>query len=194
MAGVKECSMNIQWVLSDNLILDPAIDIMRMKRSGAFWGSWKTWRAYNTDNVICHDSNKAKELIKQAFQATCNLYIPNSVYKELSQPKGVRLYEGDFMGHNVNNQDEIVAMNLAASICDVVLLVGFDWSDSPKSKDKPEDITIQNYKGLVAQAIKSTPHVQWILVDHPKKIRKDLKKLSNIDKDSFDNVLSILNG
>ena len=33
--------MNIQWVLADNLILDPTADIMRMKRGGAFWGSWK---------------------------------------------------------------------------------------------------------------------------------------------------------
>ena len=36
--------MNIQWVLADNLVLDPTADVMRMKRGGAFWGSWKTWR------------------------------------------------------------------------------------------------------------------------------------------------------
>ena len=55
--------MNIQWVLSDNFTLDPTVDLARMKRGGAFWGSWKTWRAYNTDNVVCHDISKAGELI-----------------------------------------------------------------------------------------------------------------------------------
>jgi hypothetical protein len=185
--------MNIQWVLADNLVLDPTIDIMRMKRGGAFWGSWRTWRAYNTDNVICHDKTKSEELIKRAFQATCNFYIPNSSYQALNRPQGVRLYEGDFMGHNVDNQDEIVAMNLAASICDIVLLLGFDWSEQESKKNKLEEVKAKNYRGLVLQAIKSTPHVQWILVDHKGEIRPELAELPNIGKDSFDNVLSILN-
>jgi hypothetical protein len=166
---------------------------MRMKRGGAFWGSWKTWRAYNTDNVICHDRVKAQELIKRAFHATCNFYIPNSVYAELDRPHGVRLYEGDFMGHEVERQDELVAMNLAASICDVVLLVGFDWTEKEKKADKFEEVKARNYRGLVTQAIKSTPHVQWILVNHPGELREELAELPNIGTDTFDNVLKILN-
>ena len=185
--------MNIQWVLANDLVLDPTADIMRMKRGGAFWGSWKTWRAYNTDNVICHDSTKAQELIKRAFQATCNFYIPNSAYTLLNRPQGVRLYEGDFMGHDVDNQDELVAMNLAASICDVILLLGFDWTEKEKKADKFEEVKARNYRGLVTQAIKSTPHVQWILVDHPGELREELAELPNIGNDTFDNVLKILN-
>jgi hypothetical protein len=185
--------MNIQWVLANDLVLDPTADIMRMKRGGAFWGSWKTWRAYNTDNVICHDMTKAQELIKRAFQATCNFYIPNSSYVTLNRPQGVRLYEGDFMGHDVNNQDELVAMNLAASICDIVLLLGFDWTEQEKKLDKLEEVKARNYRGLVTQAIKSTPHVQWILVDHPGALREELAELSNIGNDTLDNVLKILN-
>lgn len=185
--------MNIQWVLADNLVLNPDADIMRMKRSGAFWGSWKTWRSYNTDNVICHDLSKAQELIKRAFQATCNFYIPNSSYNALNRPQGVRLYEGDFMGHDVDNQDELVAMNLAASICDVILLLGFDWSEKESLTDKLQEVKARNYRGLVNQAIKSTPHVQWILVDHPKELRSELAELPNIGKDTLDNVLKILN-
>jgi hypothetical protein len=164
-----------------------------MKQGGAFWGSWKTWRAYNTDNVICHDMNKAQELIKRAFHATCNFYIPNSAYVSLGRPQGVRLYEGDFMGNNVVNQDEIVAMNLAASISDVVLLLGFDFSETPPLPDKLEDVKATHYRGLVHQAIKSKPDVQWILVDHKNEIRSELASLSNLGKDTFDNVLAILN-
>lgn len=185
--------MNIQWVLADTLILDPMVDLDRMKCGGAFWGSWKTWRACKTDNVICHDMNKAQELIKREFQHTCNFYIPNSTYLSLNRPTGVRLYEGDFMGNNVTNQDEIVAMNLAASISDVVLLLGFDFSETPPLSDKLEDVKAKHYRGLVYQAIKSRPDVQWILVDHVNEIRTELSSLPNLGKDTFDNVLAILN-
>lgn len=185
--------MNIQWVLADNLILDPTIDVARMKRGGAFWGSWKTWRAYNTDNVVCHDMAKAQDLIKRSFQNNCNFYIPNSTYLSLNRPQGVRLYEGDFMGNDVANRDEIVAMNLAASISDVVLLLGFDFSETPPLADKLENTKAKHYRGLVHQAIKSTPHVQWILVDHENEIRTELVSLTNLDKDTFDKVLAILN-
>ena len=97
------------------------------------------------------------------------------------------------MGHNVDNQDEIVAMNLAASICDIILLLGFDWTEKEKKTDKFEEVKARNYRGLVTQAIKSTPHVQWILVDHPGELRPELAELPNIGKDSLDNVLKILN-
>lgn len=186
--------MNIQWVLADNLTLDPTADMTKMKEAGAFWGSWKTWRAYNTDNVICHDMQKAKDLVKRAFQAACNLYIPNSVYNKIDRPLGVKLYEGDFMGHDVDNQDELVAINLASSVCDVVLLLGFDWSDQPENPDKSLELRARNYRGLVEQAIKSRPDVQWILVDHPGDIRPELKAYGNLDKDNLENVLTILNG
>ena len=111
----------------------------------------------------------------------------------INRPKGVRLYEGDFMEHDVDNQDELVAMNLAASICDVVLLIGFNWSEKPKNPDKLLEVKARNYKGLVYQAIKSTPHVQWILVDHPEELNKELIELPNLDKDTMTNVINLLN-
>ena len=186
--------MNIKWVLADNLILNPTVDINRMKKGGTFWGSWKTWRAYNTDNVVCHDAKKAEELLKNEFQKTCNFYIPNSVYTTLNRPSNVLVYEGDFMGHKVNNQDEIVAMNLAASTADVLLLVGFDWSEKALELDPDRELCAKNYRGLVLQAIKSRPDAQWILVDHPKVLLPELSELPNLDRDSFTNVFQILNG
>ena len=186
--------MNIKWVLADNLVLDPTIDIARMKQCGTFWGSWKTWRAYNTDNVVCHNAKKAEELIKNEFQKTCNFYIPNSVYTALNRPPKVLRYEGDFMGHKVNNQDEIVAMNLAASSADVLLLVGFDWSVQTQEIDSDRELCAKNHRGLVLQAIKSRPDVQWILVDHPKELRPELAELPNIDKDTMSGIFQILNG
>jgi hypothetical protein len=59
--------------------------------------------------------------------------------------------------------------------------------------DKLEDVKATHYRGLVHQAIKSKPDVQWILVDHKNEIRSELASLSNLGKDTFDNVLAILN-
>ena len=114
--------MNICWVLADSAVLDPTQDLEQLKQIGPFWGSWKTWRAYSTDNVICHDQIKANELLARAFQVTCNFYIPNQVYETLDQPKGVHVYQGDFT-HDVEHREQIVAMHLAASRSDIVLLL-----------------------------------------------------------------------
>ena len=98
------------------------------------------------------------------------------------------------MGHKVYNQDEIVAMNLAANSADVLLLVGFDWSEQVSELDTERELCAKNYRGLVLQAIKSNPDVQWILVDHLKELRAELTELSNLDKDTMPKVFQILNG
>jgi hypothetical protein len=194
MATIKERMMNIAWVLADDVILDPVVNIDTVKATGPLWGSWRTWRAYTTDNVVCHDMRRADELIKREFHKSCNFYIANSVYNSIGRPKGVRLYEGDFMGHDVDNQDEIVSMNLAGTQADIVLLMGFDWSIQPEDSDKLKQARVRNYQGLVTQAVKSRPDVQWILVDHASTVIAPLAELPNFGKDSFANVLRILRG
>jgi hypothetical protein len=193
MEGIKKRIMNINWVLADDVVIDPTVDLARIKDTGSFWGSWKTWRAYNTDNVVCHDTKKAGELIKRAFHAACNFYIPNSLYVTLDRPKGVRLYEGDFLGHEVDNKDELVAINLAATVSDIVLLLGFDWSPQEPNSDQLQEVKARNYRGLVLQAIKSNPEVQWVLVDHPKALTTELSDLGNVSTDTLENVLKLLN-
>lgn len=185
--------MNINWVLADDLALAPGIDLDRLKTAGSFWGSWRTWRAYATDNVVCHDRVKAQELIRRNFQGECNLYIPNSSYTLFGRPQGVRVYEGDFMGHEVDRQDELVAMNLAATTCDIVLLLGFDWSEKEPLETKTEELRLRNYRGLVERAIKGQPAVQWVVIDHPGELRPELANLDNISQDTLDNVLTFLN-
>ena len=192
MATFEKRIMNIAWVLADDVLLDPSVNIAMIKMTGPLWGSWRTWRAYTTDNVVCHDMKRADELIKREFHKSCNFYIANSVYNSIGRPKGVRLYEGDFMGHDVDKQDEIVAMNLASTQADIVLLLGFDWGSQPDDPDKLKQARIRNYQGLVTQAIKSRPNVQWILVDHAEDTITQLSELPNLDKDTFINVLRIL--
>jgi hypothetical protein len=183
--------MNINWVISDQAELDPTVPISQLKNIGSIWGSWKTWRSCQTDNVICHDMSKANELIKRAFHAVCNFYISNENYKLLDSPSGVRIYEGNFQ-HDVDFQDEIIAMHLAASVSDIVLLIGFDFTESTTNPDKLLEHRAHNYRSLTKQVIKSNPNVQWVVVDHPSPFRKDLLELENLTKDSLNSVLGML--
>ena len=176
--------MNISWVLADAAVLDPTQELEPLKQAGAFWGSWRTWRAWQTDNVICHDQARADELLKRAFQAACNFYIPNSVYVAMGQPKGVQVYEGDFV-HEVVRREEIVAMHLAASTSDIVLLVGFDFTEQHQE---------HHYRGLTTQAIRDNVNVQWVLVDHPGQPYPNLANLPNLTQDTMSGVLKLLIG
>lgn len=183
--------MNVSWVLSDKVVLDPLADLSILKNIGSFWGSWKTWRACATDNVICYDMNQAQSLIKRQFQKQCNFYIPNSLYTLLGRPPNVKLYEGNFV-HDVDSQEEIIAMHLLASTSDIVLLLGFDLEDRPKTPDKLIQHRFLNYQNLIKQVIANNPETQWVLVDHKGEIGKIFESLGNLTKDSMDNVIELL--
>lgn len=187
----KETNMNISWVLADLAVLDPTQDLEPLKQIGAFWGSWRTWRAWQTDNVICHDQARADDLVKRDFQSSCNFYIPNSVYVLLNRPRGVQVYEGDFV-HDVVGQEEIVALHLATTASDIVLLVGFDFAKKPKNSDRLQEHQAQHYRGLVAQVIQDNPGVQWVVIDHPEELHPALSDLSTLTQDTMVNVLRLM--
>lgn len=182
--------MNISWVLADSAEADPTVDLAEFKRIGAFWGSWRTWRAWQTDNVICHDQSKAAELIKRKFQTNCNFYIPNSVYTSVDRPDGVRVYEGDFV-HDVDHQEEIVAIHLAATTSDIVLLFGFDLSELVPDADRLTAHRAQHHRNHIYQAIKDYNQTQWVVVDHTGDLDPNLSKLENISTDTLQAVLAL---
>lgn len=190
MASAKECRMNISWVLSDSVELDPTVDVAQLKNIGAFWGSWRTWRSYSTDNVICHDQAKAVELLKRNFQNYCNFYIPNSVYQSIDCPTGVKLYEGNFV-HDVVRQEEIVSAHLAATTSDIVLLLGFDLSELVADPDRLKAHQAHHHRNLIRQAIKDYDTVQWVVVEHSGTLDPNLTNLPNISVDTLDNVLAL---
>jgi hypothetical protein len=184
--------MQFSWVLADTLMLGPEVNVDELKKVGAFWGGWRTWRAYGTDNVVCNDLTRASELVKRNFQTECNFYIPNNNYQTLGRPEGVRLYEGEFV-HDVDRRDEIVAMHLAASTSDIVLLLGFDLSEPVVNPDKILEIQARNYRGLVRQVIASNKKIQWVLIDHPKTIMKSMWDLENLTIDELKTVVPTSN-
>jgi len=189
MENPEERRMNINWVLSNTVTFGPEVEIEKLKNIGSFWGSWRTWRGCQTDNVICNDLTKATDLLKRNFQKNCNFYIPNSAFQILNRPEGVRLFEGTFT-HKVDCQEEIIAMHLAAGTSDVVLLLGFDLSK--EIAEQLVDLKYQNYRGLVRQAILDNNHIQWVLVDHPEPIMKEFANLENLSTDTMETVLTFL--
>jgi len=183
--------MNIGWVLADDTLLDPTQDLAQLKNIGSFWGSWRTWRAYSTDNVICHDMKQAEILLKRQFQKHCNFYIPKDIYALLNRPDGVKLYEGKFI-HDIDRQEEIIAMHLAAGFNNIILLLGFDLQDRLKISDRLLEVRYNHYHNLFKQLIINHPNTQWVLVDHAAKIGKIYDGLDNLTKDSMSNVIEML--
>ena len=183
--------MNINWILANDYVPDPTIDLDQLKTCGALWGGWQTWRASGTDNVICHDTSKARDLIQRAFHATCNFYVPNSAYAMLDRPQGVRLYEGEFV-HDLDDHEEIVALHLVAGVSDIVLLLGFDLSEPAQLPDRLQEHRARNYRNLFKQVIQDNYKVHWVVIDHEKAFRKDLAQLQNLSSDTLDSVSNIL--
>ena len=177
--------MNINWVVANTAQLDPTVNLDQFKEIGSIWGGWQSWRNCQTDNVICHSATKAQQLIENKFPTLCNFYIPNALYVILDNPVGVHTYGGDF-AHEVDQQDEIVAMHLSATVSDVVLLIGFDWHTVI------DDQRHVNYQNLVQQAIAQNNKTQWVLIDHPESVWSKLSKLDNLTKDTLDNVINQL--
>jgi hypothetical protein len=50
----------------------------------------------------------------------------------------------------------------------------------------------RNYRNLVKQIVTDNPNVQWVLIDHPTGLDKDLKKFTNLTTDLLPNVIKLL--
>lgn len=183
--------MRINWVVASTYQLDPAIDVDSIKNVGPIWGSWRTWRSCATDNVICHDSAKSRDLVARNFQNDCNFYVPESDLTKLGRPLGVRVYGGSYH-QEVDHIDDIIALHLSAAQSDIVILMGFDLSGIKDIDDKFELHKNKNYHGLVRSVIAAHPETQWVVVDHEKKLDKNYQTLPNLTCDTFKNVLQLL--
>jgi hypothetical protein len=163
----------------------------RLKNIGPTWGSWRTWSTCNTDNVVCHDLGRARELHQRAIQALCNFYIPEKFYQAMQRPARVNLYQGDFT-HDTTDIEDVICMHLVAESSDIVLLFGFDLANPGMPSDVMELHRLTNRFGLIRQVMASADQVQWILVDHDQSPDKAFASLPNVTCDNMENVLELL--
>ena len=190
LAGL-ESIMRTNWVFAAAYQMDAATDADAIKNIAPTWGSWKTWRSCGTDNVICDDVAKGRELFKRAFQAVCNFHVPRRHYQDFGRPVGARLYDGEF-AEQVDDIEDIIALHLVSEISDLVLLVGFDLAKPPAIEDRFQRHKVQNRLGLIRSTIISHPDTQWVLVDHPGELDKGFQDITNLTCDSMPNVLQLL--
>ena len=190
MAGSAD-SMRITSVYAASYRPGAVLTPVKIKDIGSTWGSWRTWQSCDTDNVICHDLSRARELLKRALQAVCNFHAPQALYQDLERAQGVRWYQGEFREDCADIED-IIAMHLAAAQSDVVLLLGFDVSTPGVITDRLEQHRVRNRLGLLRGCIQNNSAVQWVLVDHAAAPDPAFMALSNLTRDSAENVLQLL--
>lgn len=182
--------MRICWVLGQE-IQDEELDAAIISEVAPSWGSWSTWKKFKTDNCICTDTGEAQELIKRAFHAVCNLYIMQDSYIQVGSPQGVKLFNGKFQGEQVDNKDDIVALNLAAPNHDIVLMSGFNFSPI-KTKNKIAAFSREEYYFNIIELIKANSTVQFVLVDYTHELASWLEDLENLSFDTISSVESLL--
>ena len=182
--------MRVSWIIADRFA-STTVDPEQLKAIGPIWGSWRTWRAWHTDNVLCHDLGRAQELIQRAFQAVCNLYVPNRHFAALNNPSRVNIYEGDFPGE-MDSPEEIVAMHLASGSSDLILLLGYDLGKITV-EDRFERHKQTNYMNAFRATLNTYPETQFVLIDHPGDLDKSFGSIANLTCDKYETVLQLFN-
>jgi len=193
MENSQGSGMKTNWVVADAAVIPPDVEISALKDIAAIWGSWRTWRGCGTDNVICNEVGPARDLLKRRMNEMCNMYVPAAIYAELDRPQLVKIYQGQFT-FEIDRKEELIAMQLVADQSDIVLLLGFDWTEKPISNDRLTAHRALNYQRFVKDVISSNPTVQWILVDHPGMVLKELAQFENLTYSSLEEVIELLSG
>ena len=183
--------MRVAWVVATNHAVGADTNLDAIKAIGPIWGSHETWRAWSTDNVVCHDRTRARELLDRAFQAVCNFYLPRTQYEFLQRPIGVKLYEGDF-SMEVDAIDDIVSLHLAAAQSDIVLMLGFDLGPLESTTDRLAAHKWRNRHGLMRGLIANSGQTQWVVVNPAGDLDKAYQTLPNLTCDTMANALQLL--
>jgi len=185
VAGTANNSLKISAIVDSNYTTK--IDL---KDKVPMWGSVATWHQWKTDNVIVNRYAEAVGLLKRNFQQQCNLYIPQQLFADLRHPSNVKLFNGTEL-NDIEQIEQIIAMHLVGGNNDIVLLLGFDLSDS-EIADKYQNHLRKKYLNQIVVAINAHPDTQWVCVDHQTKIPNRLKDLTNLTFDSIKNIQGIL--
>jgi hypothetical protein len=177
--------MKLVWVLGDNFDAEETIGAKAMKDVGPLWGTPRSWRKNSTDNVVSTDRAQVEELLRRAFQAVCNFYIPVRMYGEVGRPAGVKVFEGvvpgDFAHHSL-----ATVFHLVAPLADTVLLAGVSLAPGEPHSDQ------SHFVAAVATVIRARPEVQWVCLDHSEEVAPVLKDAGNLWFDTTENITATL--
>lgn len=183
--------MKIVWVVAVTHRPVGTPDIEAMKVIGPVWGGVATWRHWKTDNVIASSLNACRWALERKLQTKCNFMAPKRFYQDLQRPGDVQFY-GEMADVEAKDLDDLVALNLAGSLADIVLCLGFNLQTPITTGDSAEDRLIRNRYGVLLSMMRNLDTVQWVLVDHDAKPDPAFGNLANVTCDSMQNVLKLL--
>lgn len=183
--------MRLCWVLSEE-IQPGTLDMQIVRSVAPSWGSWKVWKNHKIDNCVCTSTSDARDLIKRAFHAVTNFYVMQDTFTKVGNPVGVKVFNGTFKSDNIDNKDNIVALNLAAPNNDLVLLSGFDFSPISPDATEVERLARDEYYFNVRELIKQHSGTQFVLIDHQGELAQWAKELDNLTLDTLASVESLL--
>ena len=189
MAGTQSSGLSISAIIDSNAS-DATKWIADIKEHVPTWGSVSTWQSWKTDNVVVSNYSEAVGLLKRKFQQQCNLYLPQNLYADLERPLNVKLFNGSALD-DIHQPDQLIAMHLTGMSSDIVLLLNFDLAEYTIT-DKYQNHLRKKYLSQVLIAINAYPLVQWVCVDHTKKLHNSFKDLPNLTIDSVKNVKAFL--
>lgn len=183
--------MNISWVVASRYKFPEQVSIDTVKSIGPVWASYKASPHCRCDNLVCDDLGQAQKLLTRVIQSQCNLYLPRKIFQPLGRPGSVFWYNGQFAS-DLDDVEDIISMHLAKSTADLILLCGFDFASISLESDAIVLHKKRHYLGLCRQVILANPDVQWVLIDHDGDIDKAFLSLTNLTRDSMQNVVKLL--
>jgi hypothetical protein len=163
--------MKLAWVISETLQLPPKYHSTMLHDLAPIWGSWRVWRSYQCDNCVCGDQLESQYCIENQYNQYCNLYVPDTI--DVKEPNIFRY--GSQGQLPTANRNDIIAMHLAGSRCDLVLLLGFQY---------------KVHKAIIDGVVSNNPDTQWVLVTD---VQETIDNRENFTCDKLDNVLKLLN-
>jgi|ETNvirnome_6_100_1030635.scaffolds.fasta_scaffold06114_6 hypothetical protein len=197
--------MNIAWVLSQSITLkDASIDPKVMGDIGPIWGTWESWKEFQTDNVISTNIELSQQLVEKAFHAVCNLWVDEQHFEYIGSPKKVHTFKHNIKGHfgpagKNFTPANIINLELASRAYDLLVVVGFDIYTPHSRTDLAVDgrevrDSKHRYLMQLIKIIKKNPNVQYVFADVVpcKNVYKPFKQLENFTVDSNDNVVKFL--
>ena len=184
--------MEIAWALPQGYTPTEELTADKLKEIAPIWAPYEVWPRVWHDNVITNDFDVARNLMSHGFDKQCNLWINDDFYVGLNRPDSVNTYTwSDSV--EIENKEELLALQLASSRYDIILCVGWDIHSTAEYKPNTiEKHMRQNYLNYLTAIVKQS-ETQFVFIDlkgnnqHP-----GLTEQDNFSMDTLENTLELL--
>ena len=183
---VKYC-----WMVRKDYDPGQHIGHERMKAVCAIWGSWQSWRTCATDNIIVEDFADARRLLDRELHTRTNMWTHEENFDLLGRPDTLSLHNIT-IDKSLRDKNDLVALALSAARHEIVMCAGFDLTFDDAETDRLERHEQKRFLSAVANIAKGFDQTQFVFIDLPGEPAENFEGLSNVTRDSMDNVLALV--